>query len=200
MTIIAAVGLSLPFLAYLLLQGALASKAVLLFLVFMVLAYSLPVLRFKERPFLDSITSSTHFAGPLVYALVLTGWQPYYWPYVMAFSLWGIASHAFGAVQDIQADRGAGISSIGTVLGAKPTVWFAFALYIASGLRLVSLGLAGPILAGLAGVYALNVAQFLRISDRSNETAHHGWRRFIWLNWLGGFVITLLLIGYFRNY
>src|SRR5690606_29139261 len=38
-----------------------------------VLLYSIPVARFKERPFLDSVTSSLHFAGPMIYALVLTG-------------------------------------------------------------------------------------------------------------------------------
>ena len=36
-------------------------------------AYSAPVLRFKERPVLDSFTSAMHFVGPLLYALVLVG-------------------------------------------------------------------------------------------------------------------------------
>ena len=36
-------------------------------------AYSAKGLRFKEKPFLDSITSSTHFVSPAVYGLVLAG-------------------------------------------------------------------------------------------------------------------------------
>ena len=38
------------------------------------------------------------------------------------FFLWGAASHAFGAVQDVVADREAGIGSIATVIGARATV------------------------------------------------------------------------------
>ena len=34
-----------------------------------------------------------------------------------AFFAWGAASQAFGAVQDVRADRSAGIASIATVLG-----------------------------------------------------------------------------------
>ena len=39
-----------------------------------------------------------------------------------AYFLWGAASHAFGAVQDVVADREAGIGSVATVIGARATV------------------------------------------------------------------------------
>lgn len=110
----ASIGLALPFVAALLLTGPLSSKLILLFSIFMVVAYSAPKIRFKERPIIDSLTSSTHFVSLLVYGLALTGWKPAYLPYVIAFFAWGMASHAFGAVQDIKADREGGISSIGT--------------------------------------------------------------------------------------
>ena len=60
-------------------------------------------LRFKEKPFLDSVTSSTHFVSPAVYGLVLAGaeFTTALWLILAAFFLWGIASHAFGAVQDV---------------------------------------------------------------------------------------------------
>lgn len=80
---------------------------------FAVVAYSAKGLRFKEKPFLDSLTSSTHFVSPAVYGLVLAGavFTPQLWAILGAFFLWGIASHAFGAVQDVIADREGGISS-----------------------------------------------------------------------------------------
>ena len=54
-------------------SGGPASWIVLAVSLFAVVAYSVKGLRFKERPFLDSITSSTHFVSPAVYALALVG-------------------------------------------------------------------------------------------------------------------------------
>jgi 4-hydroxybenzoate polyprenyltransferase len=101
----------LPFLVYLLVVGSLAANLTLVLVVFLVVAYSAPVLRFKERPVLDSATSAMHFVGPLLYALVLVGADlgaRTTWPVLVAFVLWGMASHAFGAVQDVCADREGG--------------------------------------------------------------------------------------------
>ena len=66
---------------------------------------------------LDSLTSSTHFAGPAAFGLALAG-APLGLAAaasLTAFLLWGMASHAFGAVQDVQPDREAGIGSWKTV-------------------------------------------------------------------------------------
>ena len=134
-TLLAAVVLNVPFLAALVLLGSPLSWLVLAVSVFAVIAYSAPGLRFKERPFLDSITSSTHFVSPAVYALVLAGAQftPGLWAVLGAFFLWGMASQAFGAVQDVIPDREGGISSIATVLGARTVVRLAAAAYAAAG-------------------------------------------------------------------
>lgn len=160
----------------------------------MVVAYSAPRLRFKERPVLDSITSSIHFVGPLVYALVLVGWQTNYLPFVIAFFLWGMASHAFGAVQDIIADRKANIASIATVFGAKRTVLFATLLYALAAVTLAATGWAGFIVALAGALYVQNTARFLGISDKDSEKAHDGWKRFLVLNWITGAVVTMVLV------
>ena len=99
-------------------------------LLFFVVAYSLGGLRFKEIPVLDSITSSIHFVGPLVFALSITGFAPEQLPYVFAFFIWGLASHAFGAVQDVIPDRKGGLASIATVFGARATTRVVFGLYV----------------------------------------------------------------------
>ena len=72
-TIWAAVLSNLPFLVTLVILGDATATAVLAVSVFAVLAYSVPMLRFKERPLLDSATSSTHFVSPAVFGLVLVG-------------------------------------------------------------------------------------------------------------------------------
>ena len=96
---------NVPFLAVLLLLGSPVSALALGITVFAVVAYSAPRLRFKERPVVDSVTSSTHFVGPAAFGLLLAG-APLSATAVAAlaaFFAWGMASHAFGSVQDINA-------------------------------------------------------------------------------------------------
>lgn len=185
---------NLPFLTWLLLTGSPASGLTLAVLLFFVIAYSLKHLRFKEVPILDSITSSLHFVGPLIFALVITDSLAPSLIYVIAFFLWGMASHAFGAIQDIKPDREAGLSSIATVLGARTTVISAFVLYLLSSLLVILQG-APALVVGVAGLlYATNLQPYLNITDKLAHTANKGWRQFIWLNYLVGFILTLVLL------
>lgn len=185
---------NVPFLIYLLLFGSSISAIVLLVVTFFVVAYSLATLRFKEVPVLDSITSSIHFAGPLVYALSLTGLSHEQLPYILAFFLWGLASHAFGAVQDIIPDREGKLASIATVFGAKITTRVVFVLYVIAAVMIILQGLPAAIVGVTGLIYAANVMPFLSLTDKASGRANTGWRRFIWLNLVTGFVITIVLI------
>ncbi|GIG36524.1 MULTISPECIES: prenyltransferase [Micrococcales] len=188
----------LPFLVYLLAVGSLAAGLTLLLVVFLVVAYSAPVLRFKERPVLDSATSAMHFVGPLLYALVLVGadlGSRSVWPVLVAFVLWGMASHAFGAVQDVRADREGGIGSVATVLGAHATVVLATVAYVLAAAVLLVLPWPGWLAAVLPLVYAASTARFWSVRDEDCERANAGWRTFLWLNLVVGFLVTMLLIA-----
>ena len=200
LTLVASIGLSVPFIIYLLaVSHQPVGGLVLAVDIFLVLAYSLPKLRFKERPFIDSMTSASHFVGPLVYALTFTHFTVNYLIIVVAFFLWGMASHAFGAVQDIIADRKAGIGSIATVIGARYTVRLAAGLYLASAILLLTLGWLGLIIALVELLYVANVSRFWNIDDKHAEIANRGWRRFLLLNWIAGFMVTLVLIYLFKH-
>ena len=164
--------------------------------VFAVVAYSAPGLRFKERPVLDSLTSSTHFVSPAVVGLVYAG-SSFSAPVLFtlaAFFLWGVASQAFGAVQDIEADREAGIGSIGTVFGASRTVLFAMGAYGVSALLMAGAGWPGVLAGVVPLLYLVNIAPYRRLTDADCERANAGWRRFLWLNMVAGFLVTQLLI------
>ena len=195
-TIIAALLTNVPFLVYLVVVGSPLSWLVLAISVFAVIAYSAKGLRFKERPFLDSTTSATHFVSPAIYGLVLAGatFTPQLWAVLAAFLLWGMASHAFGAVQDVVADREAGIASIATVIGARATVRLAVVAYLAAGVLLVFTEWPGPLAAVLTLPYAALCAPYWNVTDAASETANRGWRKFLWLNFVTGFLVTLLLI------
>lgn len=197
-TLRAAAVLNAPFLIFLFAVGNPLSWLVLAISVFAVIAYSAPVLRFKERPFIDSLTSSTHFVSPAIFGFVLAGAAitPALWAVLAAFFLWGIASHAFGAVQDIVADREGGISSIATVIGGRMTVRVAFSAYILAGVLLLFTRFPGPFAAILVLPYAATVLPFWKITDADSERANRGWRKFLLINFLCGFLVTMLLIWY----
>jgi lycopene elongase/hydratase (flavuxanthin-forming) len=196
--LLVALHLPVPFVWYLIGAGNQVSNLVLAAVLFTVLAYSLKYLRFKEIPFLDSITSAAHFVGPLVYGIALAGGNFNNSMLVMilvAFSLWGMASHAFGAVQDVKADREAGIASIATVLGARSTVWLAMIGYLSAGLVALFLGDRFSFAALAVIPYLFVVGREWDIDDQNCERANRGWRRFIWLNFFAGAVVSSLIIG-----
>jgi 4-hydroxybenzoate polyprenyltransferase len=195
-TIIAAIVTTVPFVVYLVAVGSPLSWLVLAISLFAVVAYSAKGLRFKEKPFLDSVTSSTHFVSPAVYGLVLAGavFTPQLWALLAAFFLWGMASHAFGAVQDVTADREAQISSIATVIGARATARLSVVLYLLAGALLLATEWPGPLAAILALPYAISCALYWNVTDATCESANRGWRRFLWLNFATGFLVTMLLI------
>ncbi|MCR2784484.1 MULTISPECIES: prenyltransferase [unclassified Microbacterium] len=185
-----------PFVVFLVVAGSPASWAVLAASLFFVVFYSAPPLRLKEVPFADSLTSAIHFFSPAVYGFVLADatWTWQLVLIVIAFALWGVASHAFGAVQDVVADREAGIASIATVRGARWTVRFALACYAASGLVMLGTTWPGPLAAVLVLPYLATLWPFRSITDEKAEEATRGWRRFLWLNQFAGFGVTVLLI------
>lgn len=195
-TLWAAAVTNIPFLVYLVIVGNPASWLWLAVSVFAVIAYSAPVLRFKERPFLDSITSSTHFVSPAIVGLALAG-APATAAAVItlsAFFLWGMAAHAFGAVQDIGPDREAGISSIATVIGARATVRLSLSLWVIAGAAMLLTPWPGPLAAALALPYVVNAARWWNVTDETSGSTNRAWRRFIALNYFAGFLATMILI------
>jgi 4-hydroxybenzoate polyprenyltransferase len=193
---------NVPFLVYLVAVGSPLSWLVLAVSMFAVVAYSMKGLRFKEIPFLDSITSSTHFVSPAIYGLVLAGalFTPALWGILVAYFLWGVASHAFGAVQDIQADREGGLSSVATAMGAAWTSRFALGAYALAGVLILSGAFYAqptwPFWAATAAVvpYLLMVWPFRSLHDEDCEQANRGWKKFLGINFFAGFVVTMLLI------
>jgi 4-hydroxybenzoate polyprenyltransferase len=188
---------ALPFVVWLLAVGTVTSGLWLAFSLFSVIAYSVPGLRFKEKPFLDSATSSAHFVTPAAFGLALAGGSVSEVGALAfaAFFLWGAASHAFGAVQDVVSDREAAIGSIATVIGARNTVRLALAGYVVAG-GLMVFAPWPVVLVALAGLpYVVAVAPFWAITDETATDAHRGWRWFLAINFIAGAWVTLVAIN-----
>lgn len=187
---------NIPFLAYLVIVGNPVSWVWLAVSVFAVIAYSARGLRFKERPFLDSTTSSLHFVTPAIVGLTLADAMitSTVALVLVAFFLWGMAAHAFGAVQDIGPDREGGIGSIATVIGARATVRLSLALWTLAGIAMLFTAWPGPLGALLAVPYIVNAAPWWTVTDESSPGTNRAWRRFITLNYFAGFLATMILI------
>jgi len=57
-------------------------------------------------------------------------------------------------------------------------------------------GWPGPLAALLVIPYLATVWPFRHITDETADAATAGWRRFLWINQIAGFGVTLLLIWY----
>lgn len=194
--LIASAALIIPFLLVLIPMGTAVSWVILAVSMLTLVAYSAPPLRTKEIPVLDSLTSSLHFVTPAAYGAGLAGAEisAALACALGAFLLWGMASHAFGAVQDIGPDRKAGISSIATAIGAARTVRLSLALWTTAGLLVLGTGWPWSLAAVLVIPYLLVGMPYRSLTDEQSGRAHSGWRHFLWINYAAGAALTILLL------
>jgi 4-hydroxybenzoate polyprenyltransferase len=160
---------------------------------FTALAYSLPPLRTKEIPGLDSVTSSLHFMLPAACGGLVAGAAPgaLPWRFLVAFFLWGIASQALGAIQDAEYDRQAGLRSIATWLGPGRTAGLCTTAYAGSVVIVASAAGAALLAAAALVPYVLLGVSCLGGDSRQ---ARRAWTSFLGMNLLSGFVITQVLL------
>ncbi|MEI7819077.1 MAG: prenyltransferase [bacterium] len=165
-------------------------------LVGLALSYSIKGLRFKEVPVLDSINSSLHFVGPAIFGCIISPTHMLAWLALTAFFCWGVASHAIGAIQDIQPDREADIKSIATQWGARRTIRFVVVMYCLSVFLTIFVALPSSLVAAsLLLAFPLNAAFFLKYtSDAQSALFRRAWTNFMWLNIIVGFWLTQLIL------
>ena len=148
---------NVPFLLLLPLLGNNGRWAIAGFLFFGVF-YSMPPIRAKVRPLLDSVFNVLYiFPGIVGYAVVSKTLPSLY--ICLAAAFWCMAMHAYSAVPDIEADRKAKIDTIATKLGKTGTLLFCLACYgLAAGLTVSVLGqfsIAAAILYGFMMIVTL---------------------------------------------
>ncbi len=128
-----------PFLLLLPLLGNNGRWGVAGFLFFGVF-YSMPPIRAKVRPLIDSIFNVLYIFPAIVGYVVVSKTLPSLY-LCLAAAFWCMAMHAYSAVPDIGADRKAKISTIATKLGKAGTLLFCLACYgLAASLSISALG------------------------------------------------------------
>ncbi len=87
--------------------------------------YSLPPVRLKARPFLDSFSNWFYVVPAAVGYHLSSGLLPPLWFWALGV-MWTAGMHALSAVPDIEPDRRAGVNTIATFLGPRRTMLFVF--------------------------------------------------------------------------
>ena len=126
---------NLPFVALVPFLPVGATAWLVLFLV-LGIGYSMPPLRFKVRPALDSASNLLYAAPGFAAYTAATGAAPAP-ALVVAAALWCAAMHAYSAVPDIAADRAAGLDTIATTLGPRGAVLVCLGLWTSAAALLV---------------------------------------------------------------
>jgi 4-hydroxybenzoate polyprenyltransferase len=116
-----------PFMIYALLFAPFSATAWVLLYALVFLGYSVPPARFKARPYLDSLSNAA-YAFPLVFVPLALGEGPV-WSAALGLMAWSAAKHTFDAVQDVDEDRRAGITTTAVRLGPDGVVLWSGALW-----------------------------------------------------------------------
>lgn len=120
--------LNAPVIALLLVSAPVARWAMLGFF-FFGLFYSMPPIRAKTKPLIDSFFNILYiFPGLVSFGVITNTWPPL--QIIVAATLWCMAMHAYSAIPDIPSDKKAGVNTIATLLGKRGTLVFCLTCYL----------------------------------------------------------------------
>jgi 4-hydroxybenzoate polyprenyltransferase len=180
---------NVPFLIYFV--SVLPYRAALWILLYVVLfvGYSAPPLRFKARPYLDSLSNAA-YAFPLVF-VPLALESPVVWPAALGLMAWSAAKHTFDASQDVDEDRRVGIKTTAVRLSIKGVVLWSGAWWT---IATICFALVSPLVALVNAAYAGGLLYALwRLP--SPETGHRLYKYSIAFPYVAGTVAGVQLVG-----
>lgn len=91
--------------------------------------YSAPPLRFKKRPFIDSLSNILYGIPAFIGFMQLQANFPHL-HIVMITLLWTTAMHLYSAIPDIDYDKKAGIQTTAVFIGKRKSLWLCFLLWL----------------------------------------------------------------------
>ena len=151
--------------------------------------YSVPPLRFKARPYLDSLSNAA-YAFPLVF-VPLALESPVVWPATLGLMAWSAAKHTFDAAQDVDEDQKVGISTTAVRLGVRGVVLWSAAWWTVAT---VCFALVSPLVSLVNAVYAGGLLYALH-REPTPEMGHRLYRYSITFPYVAGTVAGVQLVG-----
>ena len=180
---------NVPFLVYFI--SVLQYGAVFWILLYALLfvGYSAPPLRFKARPYLDSLSNAA-YAFPLVF-VPLALESPVVWPAALGLMAWSAAKHTFDAAQDVDEDRKVGITTTAVRLGVRGVVLWSGAWWTVAT---ICFALVSPLVALANAVYAGGLLYAL-LREPTPETGRRLYKFSIAFPYVAGTVAGVQLVG-----
>jgi 4-hydroxybenzoate polyprenyltransferase len=151
--------------------------------------YSAPPARFKARPYLDSLSNAA-YAFPLVFLPLALDEVPV-WPAAAGLMAWSAAKHTFDAVQDIDEDRVAGITTTAVRLGPRGVVLWSGSLWALSTLLFALVNVPVALVNAAIAGYLL----FALHKDPAPRTGHRLYPLSIAFPYVAGTVAGVQLVG-----
>ncbi len=161
----------------------------MLFYALVFVGYSMPPVRFKARPYLDSVSNAA-YAFPLVFVPLALGESPV-WSAALGLMAWSAAKHTFDAVQDIHEDRNSGIETTAVRLGPRGVALWSGALWAVST---ILFALASIPVALVNGAVAAALVIALRRDPRP-RTGHRLYKFSIAFPYIAGTFAGILLVA-----
>lgn len=158
----ASVVLLLPFIPLFIRSSSIEQWALVVFLVLGAL-YSLPPVRLKARPIIDSLSNGPLYTMAGVMGYVAAGGNTFTWLPYLAAALWAATMHLYSAIPDIDADTKAGIRTSATVLGVRNSLIVCLCSYVLIALLLFISGY------GLLSLLAVPYLVLIGLSFKSQE-------------------------------
>lgn len=131
-------------------------------------AYSVPPVRLKDRPILDSVSNGLYVLPGVVGYAAVAGEAPSSLV-VLAGWFWTMGMHTFSAIPDVERDREAGITTTATLFGEVDALTYVVACWIAAVVAATShapaLGLlfmVYPALGGFVGARSVAIERAYR--------------------------------------
>jgi 4-hydroxybenzoate polyprenyltransferase len=180
---------NVPFLLYFLFFLPTGASLWMLLYAALFVGYSTPPIRFKARPYLDSLSNAA-YAFPLVFvplALEMT----VVWPAALGLMAWSAAKHTFDAAQDIDEDRNVGIFTTAVQLGVPGVVLWSGAWWLIATLCFV---LVSPIVALVNALYTGALLYALH-KNPTPETGRQLYKYSIAFPYVAGTVAGVQLVG-----
>jgi len=180
---------NVPFLLYFLWFIPVSAFLWMLLYVVLFVGYSAPPVRFKARPYLDSLSNAA-YAFPLVFAPLALE-TTVVWPAALGLMAWSVAKHTFDAVQDVDEDRKVGISTTAVRLGVRGVALWSGAWWLVATL---CFALVSPLVALVNAVYAGGLLYAL-YREPTPETGHRLYKYSIAFPYVAGTVAGVQLVA-----
>jgi len=178
-----------PFLIYFLLFVPFSALAWMLLYVVLFVGYSVPPARFKAHPYFDSLSNAA-YAFPLVFVPLALGSGPV-WSAALGLMAWSAAKHTFDAVQDVDEDRKAGITTTAVRLAPGGVVLWSGAFWALATACFVLVSVPVALLnAAIAGTLLYVLRQ-----NPTPETGHRLYKYSIAFPYVAGTVAGVQLVA-----